>query len=350
MTTQLLTPPPETGYEPDTPRGGLARAEIRRVRSRRFIRLLLVLAAAGYLLAVGFAAATEFGKTTPERLAAAQRNVERVVVEQNRYHQQCLNEPGRPASVPDEQVCGPPPSAEQFRAEDFLDKKPFVLADGLPSGALAVAVATSALAFLIGATYIGAEWSSRSIVALLFWEPRRRKVIGVKLAVIAAASALLGLFSQVLWWGTAYVLAATLGRTGPLPDGFHGALLAQQGRAVLLVVLAALLGFGLSNLVRNTGAALGVGFVYFAIVETAVRNIRSTWQEWLLTDNALALVQRGGHRLFLYDQGFVDEQGTFVSGGRELVLSNLHGALVLSLVTAALVALGAALFVRRDLH
>lgn len=348
--TQLLTPPQETAGVTATSRGGLARAEVRRFRSRRFIRFLLVLAAAGYLLAVGLAAASEFGKTTPERLAAAQRSVERVVEEQNRYHQQCLDEPGRPAGFPDEQFCGPPPTADQFRAEDFLDKKPFLLADGLPAGALVVAAATSALAFLIGATYIGAEWSSRSIVALLFWEPRRLKVIGVKLGVVAAAAALLGVTTQLLWWGTAYVMAATLGRTGPLPDGFYGGLLAQQGRAVLLVMLAALLGFGLSNLVRNTGAALGVGFVYFAVVETAVRGIRGAWQQWLVTDNALALVQQGGHRLFLYDEGFVDEQGGFVSSGRELVLSNLQGALVLGVVTAALVAVGAALFVRRDLH
>ena len=349
--TTLASPPADTAAAAAAAtRGSLLRAEVRRIRARRFIRLLLAVAAAVYLLAVGIAATTEFAKTTPERLAEAQRNVEQVVAEQNRYREQCLADPARPPGVPDEQVCGPPPTAEQFRAEDFLDKRPFVLADDLPGGSLAVAVAVAALAFVIGATAIGAEWSSRSIVALLFWEPRRLKVIGAKLAIVTAAAALLGVVGQALWGATAYLMAATLGRTGPLPDGFYGALLAQQGRAVLLVVLAALLGFGLSNLVRNTGAALGVGFVYFAIVETAVRNIRSSWQEWLITDNAVALLQRGGHRVFLYDQGFVDEQGNFVNSGRELVLSNLHGALVLGLVTAALVTAGAVLFARRDLH
>lgn len=331
-------------------KGSLARAEVRRFRSRRFIQVLLVLAAVGYVLAIGLAAATTFGKTTPDQLAAAQRNIAAVVEEQNGYREQCLNDPNRPADIPDEMFCGPPNTDEDFPVENFLDKQPFVLADALPAGGLAVAAAVAALSFLLGATYVGAEWSSRSMVALLFWEPRRLKVMRVKLGVLIGAAALLGVISQALWWGTALIMARTLGRTGPLPDGFYDDLLAQQGRSVLLVLFTALLGFALSNLVRNTGAALGVGFVYFAVVESAVRAIRDSWQEWLLTDNAVALVLQGGNRLFLQDEGFVDESGNFVFSGRELVLSNLHGALVLGLVTTALLALGVVLFQRRDLQ
>lgn len=155
---------------------------------------------------------------------------------------------------------------------------------------------------------------------------------------------------QLLWWGTAYVMASQLGRTGPLPDGFYGDLFAQQGRVILLVVFTGLLGFGIANLVRNTGAALGVGFVYFAVVENAVRIFRSSWQEWLLTDNAAALVLDGGSRIFIYGEAFVDERGAFVDSGRELVLTNLHGGLVLGIATAVLVGLGVVLFARRDLH
>ncbi len=147
-----------------------------------------------------------------------------------------------------------------------------------------------------------------------------------------------------------YVMASQLGRTGPLPDGFYGDLFAQQGRAILLVVFTGLLGFVIANLVRNTGAALGVGFVYFAVVENAVRIFRSSWQEWLLTDNAAALVLTGGHRIFIFGEGFVDEQGAFVDSGREVLLTNVHGGLVLGIATAVLVGLGVVLFARRDLH
>lgn len=347
--TVLAPPAPDTAA-PTARRGSLLRAEVRRFRARRFIKVVLALALVLYAVVIGISAATEFGRTTPERLAAAEREVQRVVAEQEMFRQQCLEDPNRPPGIPEDQVCGPPSTDAGFRAQDFLDKQPFVLSEQLPGGSLALSAATSALAFLIGATYVGAEWSTRSIVALLFWEPRRLRVIATKLAVLAAAAAALSVAAQALWWGTAIVLSRTLGRTGDTGDGFYGDLVAQQGRALVLVVLMGLLGFSLANLVRNTGAALGVGFVYFAIVETAVRNIRPRWQEWLLTDNALALVQQGGNRLFLFGEGFVDERGQYVDTGREIVLSNLHGGLVLGGVTAVLVAAGVLLFQKRDLH
>ncbi|MCY7365815.1 MAG: hypothetical protein LH469_10980, partial [Frankiaceae bacterium] len=195
-----------------------------------------------------------------------------------------------------------------------------------------------------------AEWSSRAMVALLFWEPRRLRVLAVKAGVLAGAVALFAVVAQAVWWLTARGLAAGLGRTGDLPDGFTGQVLALQGRAALLAVLVGLLGFGLAQLLRNTGAALGVAFVWFAVVENVVRGVRPAWQEWLLTDNAAALVLRGGNTIYVYDGATVDENGAFLDSGREIVLSNLHGGLVLAAAVAAVLAVGAVLFVRRDLH
>ena len=352
-----LAAPPSVVVPPAPPaaRGSLLRSELRRFRSRRFIQILLLLALLGYALAIGLASTKAFSKTTPDQLAAAQRNVAEIVAEQNRFREQCLANPGvfsqsAPADVSVEEVCGPPATAEAFPVEQFLDKQPFVLAGELPSGAVAIAVLVAALSFLLGATYVGAEWSSRSMVALLFWEPRRLKVMRVKLGVLVGACALLGLISQVMWWGTAVVMARTLGRTGTLPKDFYPDLLGQQGRSIALAVFAGLLGFGIANLVRNTGAALGVGFVYFAVVENAVRGFRPSWQEWLLTDNAAALLLNGGHKIYLFNEGYVDERGAYIDSGREVLLSNLHGTAVLAGVTAVLVIVGVVLFQRRDLH
>jgi len=350
MTALAPAPTPDATAPAEVPRGSLLRAEVRRFRSRRFIQVLLALTLAGFVLAVGLAAATEYGNPTPAALAEAQARVDAAVVEQEGYRQQCLADPGRPAGVDATDYCGPATTAENIPIGQFLDEEPFVLADALPPGGIAAAVVTAALAFLIGATWVGAEWSSRSMVALLFWVPRRTAVMRAKLTVLVAATALLGVVAQALWWGTALLLAATLGRATPLPDDFYADLLGQQARSVLLVVLVGLLGFGFSNLMRGTGAALGVGFLYFAIVENAVRNLRPSWQEWLLTDNAAALVLPGGNTLYLYDESFVDPTTGFTGGGRELVLSNLHGGLVLGFATAALVAVGVVVFARRDLH
>ncbi|MEP6760760.1 MAG: ABC transporter permease subunit [Sporichthyaceae bacterium] len=354
MTTTPTSEAPEaisSPAEPSPRRGGsLFRAEVHRFSARRFIRWLLALAVVVYLIIVTLVGLTQFSKPNAGVLADAERKRDQVIVEQQQFREQCLNDPKRPSDVPVEEVCGPEPSADQFRVEDFIDPPAFKLATGLPNGAVAIGVASAMLAFLIGATYVGAEWSSRSMVALLFWVPRRIKVMAVKLAVTAAAAALLGVLAQAVWWGTAEILARTRGNRDNLPVHFWSDLFGQQGRSVLFVVLAALLGFGIANLIRNTGASLGVGFVYFAVIETAVRGFRPRWQEWLLTDNAAALVLNGGHKIFIYEGAQVDDQGQFVETPREIVVSNLQGGLVLGIVTAVIVVTGVVLFKRRDLH
>jgi len=333
----------------DRPRPSLARAEVRRLSSRRLVRVLLLLGLLGLLAVVGIASATEFARTTPAQLAAAQDNIDGIVREQNGYREQCLRDPNLPEGVPTDQLCGPALTAGELRQEDYLDKQPFVLAAELPNGAVAVAAAVAALAYVLGATSIGAEWSSRSMVALLFWESRRYRVMGAKLAVLAVAVTGLAVVAQLLWTVAAYAMAANLGSTGPLPDGFYGDVLGVQARGAVLAVLVAFLGFAVTNLARNTGAALGVGFVYFAIVENAIRVIRPGWQSYLLTDNAAALLLRGGQRIFVDSGTSIDSQGQLTDAPRELVLSNLHGGLVLGLSAAVLVGIGVAVFARRDL-
>ena len=211
---------------------------------------------------------------------------------------------------------------------------------------MSVAAVAAALAFLVGATFVGAEWSSRSMVALLFWETRRPRVMGAKVLVTAATAALLGLVMQALWLGLATLLQSVAGDGATLPDDFWSQLLGTQGRGVLLTLVAGLLGFGLTNLLRNTGAATGVAFVYVAIVESAVRALRPAWQPWTLTNNAAALVLPHGLTLYL-DDG-VDAQGIYRSV--EYLLTGGQAAVFLTVVTAAVVGAGMVLFSRRDLH
>ena len=321
--------------------GSLLRAEVHRFRSRRFVVVLLLLGL-GVLLAGLALTATQVSKPDAASLAQAQQRVQSLVVEQEQGRQQCLR--SVPAGQDPELACGPPLDASSFRAEDFLDEQPFVLAEAGPAGAAGLAGAAAALLFLVGATWIGAEWSTRAIVALLFWEPRRVRVVVTKLGVLAVAAAAVGAVTQLVWLGASRLLAETRGTTAGLAPGFYDEVLGIAGRGVLLGVLAAGLGFALAGLVRNTGAALGIGFAYVVVVENAVRVLRPGWQEWLLTNNGAALVQQGGLHLFVPDRSALD--GT----QRELVLTNLHGGLVLGVVTAALVGLSVLAFARRDLH
>ena len=176
--------------------------------------------------------------------------------------------------------------------------------DGAGSaGVIAIAVATAVLAYLMGATYVGAEWSTRSMVALLFWEPRRDRVMAVKLAVLAAATALLGdrRRERLAHRRAGARRRSWIGRSR-IVGGFRrgvAALFAGAGRGVMLVVLIGLLGFGVANLLRNTGGALGFGFLYFVIIENLVGALRPAWQEWLVTSNAIALLAPGGNTLYV---------------------------------------------------
>ena len=179
------------------------------------------------------------------------------------------------------------------------------------------------------------------------------KVIAVKAAVAAIVAVVLALLGQLLWQGAAQVLARARGTTSGLPPGFWGDVFAQQGRVVLLVVVAMLLGFGLANLIRNTGAALGIAFVYFAVLENAVRIVRLSWSQYLISENAAALVAEGGFSIYIYDDSsgpVTYVEGEIVDNGREILVSNLHGAVTLTLICLVVVAVGTYLFQRRDLH
>ena len=326
--------------EPTRRKGSLLRAEAHRFRARRFIQVLVMLALVGWLLAVAIGL-LNFGEPTAADIAGARERIAQEVAFQADMRRDCLADPG----IPDRD-CPPELTEADFRVDDFLSRTPFDLAGASEGGALGFGAIGAVLAFLIGATWIGAEWSTRSLVALLFWIPQRLKVMGVKLVVLAVAAALLGVTMQVLWLAMAAILDAVAGNGAELPAGFWGDLLAVQGRSVALAVLAALVGFGLANLTRNTGAALGVGFVYVAILETAIRILRPTWEPWLLSNNAVALVAPGGITVYVPS----GELGAGGQGFREYLITNLQAGLVLSAACAVVIGLGVVLFVRRDIH
>jgi hypothetical protein len=339
-----VTQEPVTSPAPVT---GLLRSEVRRFRSRRFIQVLLALSVVGWLagLAIGL---LNFGVPTPAELASAQQAVEENVRLSNEGRQQCLDDPSRPDDVSADEWCGPPITEDDIPLEAFLERAPFSFVDTAQDGALGFAVAAAVLCFLVGATWIGAEWSTRSIVALLFWEPRRGRLMGAKIGVVIGACALVGAAAQAAWLAMAGILSLAAGDGAAVPPGFWGDLLATQGRGVLLTVLIGLLGFGLTHLVHNTGAALGIAFVYVAIVETAIRVLKPEWQPWLLTNNAGGLVQEGGLTVIFWNSETLAPDGSFVPV--EYLIGNLQAGIFLSAVCAVIIAAGVVLFARSDVH
>lgn len=138
--------------------------------------------------------------------------------------------------------------------------------------------------------------------------------------------------------------SAVAGDGAELPSGSRGASRGTLGRGVVLTALAALAGFGIAGLVGNTGVALGAGSVQFAVVETAIRAVRPTWQPWLRTDDAVALLDPGGLPPVIEDG---PPDATDVVWSTEHLVANLQGGLVLGGVTIAVV--GVVILARRDL-
>ncbi|NEK86304.1 hypothetical protein GCU60_11115 [Blastococcus saxobsidens] len=339
----MLQQPTAPGPTATGRRGSLFRAEVHRFTARRFIQVLVGLAVLGWLGAVAIGLST-FREPTDADVSAARAAMEQAIADEQMWREECLTEAERAGDNP-EVFCGPPLDASQWRVEDFIGVEPFDLASAAGAGAMAFAAGAAVLAFLIGATWIGAEWSSRSIVALLFWVPSRLKVMGTKIGVLVAATALLGVVAQAAWLAMGFILRSFVGTSTPLPDDFWTELLPAQGRSVLLTVLAGVIGFGLANLIRNTGAALGVGFVYFAIVENALRIYDITLERWLLSTNAVALVFPGGIRLYDYEAMTAN-----MSEPPYYLVTNLQGGLVVGAFAVVIVGVGVLLFARRDIH
>ena len=212
---------------------------------------------------------------------------------------------------------------------------PFLFGTTAGDGAVAVGVAVAIFMYIIGTTYAGAEWSQRTIVALLFWEPRRWRVMQAKILVVAITAAVLTVVTQIVWLATALFLAAAKGTTAR-PSGFWSDLLIRQGLVLIFTVLVAWLGFGIANLVRVSAASLGVGFVYFVIVEMVVAAYWHWAQQFLLLVNSAALLTRGG----------VDLGDNPDDPGRHI--STLHGGILWAIVSLGVLAIGSVLFSRRD--
>lgn len=146
------------------------------------------------------------------------------------------------------------------------------------------------LGWLLGASAVGAEWTPRTMTSLLTWEPRRTRVLSAKVIAVAVIVWLWILLIQLFF--TAVVLPS--GWFHGTMEGVDGTWWTDYGALMLRIAgvsaMAAVLGFSLAAMGRNTAAALGIGFVYLAVVEGLVRGFRPQWVDWLVGDNAALLI------------------------------------------------------------
>lgn len=323
--------------------GRLVNTEMRRFAARRFTKLLLALSVVGYLAAVLFLwtahaqpSAADFERATVQRdqsIASIQEAVD-----------QCLGQPGQTTDT-----CGFVPTPDQFPIDQFLQNDPF-RPDMVQVYALAVGAAVAMAGFVLGATFIGAEWSSRNIVAWLYYEPRRLRLLGAKILVLCAVLLVLSVVAQVIWSLTAQLLLTNRGLgmagLGDDADRFWSDTFAVQFRAAVLVLPAGLLGFGLANLIRNTAAALGIAFVYFVIVENIAAAISPGLQPYQFTVSVVAWIAEGGITVY-GNPVYLQEVGSVVA--EPIPVSNLQGGITLIIYTTVVVAVSVWMFRQRDI-
>jgi len=292
--------------------------ELGRFWSRRLFRVLALLAVVA-LVAAGVIAllVSDSGDDAAARIEG----------ERQRQIDDCVRSFEGATDLPPE--IGDDP--ESFCSDQVFVEDPRFPYDDMPGILQGLGVPLLMLGWLVGASFVGAEWHHRTMTTTLTWEPRRARLLVAKLIALTIGVVLLLLLLQ-LFVLLAFLPAGTLvGNMSGIDGGWWRDVAEQIVRSCGLGALAAAFGLSLAMIGRNTAAALGFGFVYLAVVESLIRGFRPQWTDWLLGDNlALVLV---GSRANVFGMSH----------------SPAEGALLLTAYAAALFVVALGFFKRRDL-
>jgi ABC-type transport system involved in multi-copper enzyme maturation permease subunit len=255
----------------------LVRVELRRILSRRVLRLVGVLAMVG-ILTGSITLFVRSHRLSPEQFRVVQAQAAgeraRAVLDCSGGIPAAEVPPGETPQTECEQRIGGPgvtnPAFPLIHIRDVL---------------LGVDGFVIVLLLLLSAAFIGAEWHSGSMTVLLTWEPRRARVFVAKVAA-AAIFAFVATLIVLAFLALALLPAAVFrGETSGADGRWVVSTIELVLRAGLMGSVAAIIGLAVASLGRNTAAALGAAFVYFAIFEPFLRALKPHWQQWLLGDN-----------------------------------------------------------------
>lgn len=330
----------------------LVRAELARLSTRRFVRLMLVLLIAAFGITV---ATTLAGSHTPtaSEIANAERQADEIRQQREQLYQQCLQlrDGDRLPGYPTERF---PDRCEQLRGEepdpvDFLYGV-FVFDEQIRPLTYFLIAFLSLFGFLVGASFIGAELTSGGMTNLLLWRPQRIQVLGAKLGTLLATVAAISLVSAVLYLGAFRLIAQVVGFPGDLDTRFWSSLAGLVGRGLVLVLLSTALGFALATLGRHTAAAMGALAAYAVVWEGGVRIVMEIVEtarpdQWMLSTYLGAWVTDG---IRLWDRGgCIDQIAGFCN--RWYTISGPLGLAVLLTLVGGSVLAAFVNFNRRDL-
>jgi ABC-2 type transport system permease protein len=313
-------------------------AEITRLLSRRLTgiaMIVILLGVAGFQLVVNDALSPQSGR---ER-AAAERSYQQAhqdwAAGREQYEKEC-----RDSGASADECVIPEPTLAEFTGDSTPFKE--TASTALKLSTLFVALVT----FTIAASFIGAEYSTGSIINWLTFVPRRSHVFWSKLLAVAGFAVLLGTLAATLVLGASLLLARLHGSPVEAVPELAGIGL----RGVLPVVVLAVLGFCVGLLTRHTAGAIGI--LLAAVVFCVVRIGALSSQAWAqritpLTPegNIAALVDRGYTYVVPVEK--VTHDGVTV----ELVegaVSLTHGLVYWSIILTVVIMASLLIFRRRD--
>ncbi|MEO6143358.1 MAG: ABC transporter permease [Dermatophilaceae bacterium] len=219
-------------------------------------------------------------------------------------------------------------------------------AELMPSALLAASYLLTFVGFVIGASFVAAEFSSGSMANWLTFEPRRMRVYASKLAaaglgLIPATVALLGLLTAGVWLIIRH-FSPTVGTSAKV----WGDLGEMGARSLALALAATVTGAAIGVLLRRTVAVLGIAVGYLVLVEGVFAQALQGARPWLLQLNVNGWLQHGAS--YFVESCKTDAQGGYNCQGIEKVLSFAHSSAYLGLLVVVAVGLAALVFRRRD--
>ena len=256
----------------------LLASELLRFRSRRLVVVMLI----GTLIATGVGpviAAVQSAPPTAAVVAAA-----RAQAREEFAH--CLESDFEGAGVT--RLEGGVLQGE-LREPDHYMPSHVALVD-LPQILEGISSITSILGLVIGASFVAASWQTGTISTIFTWEPRRFRWFAARTMVLAGGVFVITVLI-VSFLSAGLALAAMLrGSTVGVDGAWWTDMLTTSLRVSVAAALSAVIGGAVAAIGRHTAAALGVVFVWTAVLEGLVRGFRPLWTPWLLGDNLVTFL------------------------------------------------------------
>jgi type II secretory pathway pseudopilin PulG len=250
----------------------LFQAEVRRFFARRFT-LVMLLILVGVFAVVAVSLAINSHHPTDAELAQAKIAVTQQIEQRQQEIAECQRqqldppaEPIYPIGVDCDQYLG----GYQPTVENYLPYQ-LTLTNDMNDALFYYAGLIALFGFAVGASFIGAEWSSGGLANLLLWRPRRAATMGAKLGAMLAGQFAVSVVLLIGWVATMCAIAATRGQFGHMTSGIIQSQLLTAARGIGLGLFAAGVGFAVASLGRRTAAALGFGIGYLIVVEAGGR-------------------------------------------------------------------------------